>query len=322
MKNYKIWITAIILFTGLLGVNEYLLHQSRHLKSLVNDEELWSIHRRKVESLDKEDIVLLGASRMQTNVNLKLFKEKFPGRTIIQLAVSGGHTSLPVFKDIIDNTDFKGTLIISETESSMAAGNSSQDDFVNFYHNQFSIDRQWNKQIENWILQNVLFLNPNSSSERLWGNILVDRELPEPVVTKTLPDRQLINYFELMDTTAIWNRRMNGIKNQKSFSAPGEWLEKTISLWKPKVEVFKKRGGELIFIRMPVDVERWTYESKLTPTEKYWDRMVQEMGIKAIHFTDYPKLCQFRLPDTSHLDSDDRDEFTESLVEIINNYLE
>ena len=34
----------------------------------------------------------------------------------------------------------------------------------------------------------------------------------------------------------------------------------------------KKRGADLILVRMPATDEHWYYDQKETPKEKYWDR--------------------------------------------------
>ena len=304
----------------LSATNEYLLKKADHHTSIVDDQVQWSIERQKIKKLNDNAVILLGASRMQTNFDLTIFKEIFPERSVLQLAISGGGSSLPTFQDIVNKTSYQGTLIISETEYSLIEEESVQQEYIDFFYRGFSIDKYWNKKIDNSLLHKFLFLNPNGSSERIWGNLIIEKELPEPIYINTLDDRQQLSYFSKTDTSWLWNMRLNGIKNDSAsiFQTPDKWIAKIKKNWQAPIEKFTKRGGKIVFVRMPVDKERWYYEKKKTPRNKYWNLFISTLAVEGIHFSEHEGLRKFRLPDTSHLDWKDREEFTKNLISLIN----
>jgi len=83
------------------------------------------------------------------------------------------------------------------------------------------------------------------------------------------------------------------------------------------VQQFKKRGGEIIFVRHPSDGGCRPLEAHNFPREKYWDRLLKETGCPGIHFEDHPSLQGYELPEWSHMRADQTPKYTRALVEII-----
>lgn len=315
----KVWLLTSVLAILGISFNETILRGANHQPSLVRDADLFCISYSQLPELEHKDVVLLGASRMQTNFDLNIFQKSFPERKIVQLAQSGRGTAYTVFKDIVKNSYFKGIIIISETESTLISRNKEQQGFVNHCRNSFSLNSQINRNLNSLFQNNFVFLNPQSSSFRLWGNILGQQNLPEPFYTKTKIDRSQLSDFRRADGKALkrlHDSRIQGIKksSEKGYLNPQEWLEKT-NHWQPLVEKFQQRGGRVIFVRMPVSQERWKFESKRFPPDKYWNNFTRRYNVASLHFAEYPSLSQFNLPDTSHLDMRDRSLFTELLLD-------
>jgi hypothetical protein len=318
VKWLKIWLlTPTLLFLGIF-INEMLLRQARHEPSITSNADLFCDVYSQVRQLGAKDVILLGASRMQTGFDLNVFHKQFPERKSILLAQSGRGTSYPVFADIVNNTDFKGIVIIDETEQTLISPKNDQKGFINHCRNNFSLNRQINHRISSWLESKFVFINPQSNSLRLWGNLLLKSELPEPFYTKTLSSReQLTDYARanIKFLQEIHDNRLKGVKksNEQPFLTPTEWLEKT-QPWQNLVNKFQARGGRVIFVRMPVSQERWNIERQNTPPEKYWHKFVTKVNAESIHFADYANLSNFKLPDTSHLDMNDKAAFTRNLI--------
>ena len=256
---------------------------------------------------------------MQTNFDLDIFQKLFPERKIFQLAQSGRGTAYPVFKDIVENSNYKGMIIISETESTLVSTKKEQQAFVNHCRNSFSLDSRINRNVSSWFQNKFVFLSPQSSSFRLWGNILAQQNLPEPFYVKTKSDRSQLSDFKRAEPKALkklHDSRIKGIKKSsgKAFLNPQEWLLKA-NRWNPLIEKFQQRGGRVIFVRMPVSQERWNFESKRVPLDRYWNQFARTSNITSLYFAQHPSLTQFDLPDTSHLDMYDRSLFTKLLLE-------
>ena len=81
--------------------------------NLNDDKGLWADQRAKVNHASEQDILLLGSSRILFDIQLNEFEEE-TGIRPVQLAIPGA-SPLPVFHDLVHNTDFKGTIIFGVT---------------------------------------------------------------------------------------------------------------------------------------------------------------------------------------------------------------
>ena len=92
----------------------YWRSKSDYYRANVEDDRyLWAQERAKLEKASKNDVVLIGASRTGFNFNTHVWKET-QGLKPINLSVNGKPPG-PFFEDIVNNTDFNGTLIIGIT---------------------------------------------------------------------------------------------------------------------------------------------------------------------------------------------------------------
>jgi hypothetical protein len=326
MKWLKIWLLAPSLLLMGIAVNEGILRKAAHQPSVVSDANLFCDVYSQVNKLSNNDVILLGASRMQADFDLSVFYQHFPTKKAILLALSGRGTSYPVFKDIVKNTNFRGIVIIDETEHTLMEQKSyDQQSFIDYCHTSFSFNRQLNHRISAWLQSKLVFLNPQSSSLRLWGNLLTKNKLPVPFYSKTLFSREQLLDYKRADEKflkELHDSRLNGIKSQvkPTFLTPDKWLNET-KHWGNLVNKFRARGGRIIFVRMPLSEEIWKFESQITPPEKYWEVFTNKLNVKSLYFADYPDLSNFEFPDTSHLDMRDKPVFTHLLLNHLQNEL-
>jgi hypothetical protein len=320
MQWSKISILTPILLIAALSVNETLLYAAKHQPSVVSDADLFCHAYTKVRDLGSKDVVFLGASRMQTGLDLATFNNLYPDRKALMLAQSGKRSSYPVFKDIVDKTNYHGIAIIDETEATLTIPDSDQLPFVNHCYNNFSINRQLNTRISIWLQSHLIFLNPQSSSFRLWGNLASAGKLPVPFYTKTLDDRQQLTDYARAQPKALQSLhdgRLQGVEQQLATQTSptfAAWFAKT-QHWRSSIAKFQQRGGKVIFVRMPVARELWQVEGKIYPPDRYWQPWIEQLHVKSVHFADYPDLSAFQFPDTSHLDLRDRAAFTKRFLE-------
>jgi hypothetical protein len=325
MQWRKIWgLTALLAVCG-FAINEALLRAGEHQPSVVSNANLFCLSYSRIDNLNSEDVVLLGASRIHTGFDLEAFKQRYPNRKVLQLAQSGRGTPYPLFKDIVENSDFNGIAIISVNEQTLTSQSQRQLQVVRHCNKKFSLNDRANREIATWLQRRFVFLNPNSNSLRLWGNLIVEQELPEPFYTKTRPNRAQLSDFQRADEKSlkrIHNLRLKQRKNafKQSFPKPKTWLKK-VNHWQPLIQKFQERGGKFVFLRMPVSQERWNLEKQQYPVDQYWNKLTEQYyymkEVKLVHFVNYASLRNYNLPDTSHLDMRDRAEFTNALLNII-----
>ncbi|MDQ3917245.1 MAG: hypothetical protein M3348_01975, partial [Acidobacteriota bacterium] len=78
-------------------------------------------------------------------------------------------------------------------------------------------------------------------------------------------------------------------------------------------EEIEKRGGRVLFVRMPVSGPLWERLETAYPKASYWDEFARRTRFRTVHFKDYPGL-QVECPDYSHLDARDAPRFTAALA--------
>ncbi|PSB59036.1 hypothetical protein [Chamaesiphon polymorphus] len=308
-----------------LVLNETLLYAAKHQPSIVDDADLFCSVYGRVPNLGSKDVIFLGASRMQTGIDLTTFTQQYPDRQALILAQSGLGTSYPVFKDIVENTNYKGTVVIDETEATLAFQDKGQATSVKHCHHNFSMNRQLNRSMSSWLQSTFVFLNPQSSSFRLWGNLIAERKLPVPFYTKTLNDRQQLTDYARAQPQALKalaeSRIPKNLTESNRLPTFDTWFA-TTQHWQQPIAKFQRRGGKVIFVRLPVSEELWQFERKIYPQERYWQPGMKQLNVKSIHFADYPELSTFKLPDTSHLDLHDKATFTQRLLARLSNSLD
>ncbi len=257
---------------------------------------------------------------MQTGIDLATFTQRHPDRQALLLAQSGLGTSFPVFKHLVEQTNYNGTIIIDETEVTLSSERDRrQFTSVNHCYHNFSMNRQLNRNISSWLQSHFMFLNPQSSSFRLWGNLITDRKLPVPFYTKSLEDRQQLTDYARADRKALKALRQSRLpKNSTEYvdrvlPTFGEWSNQT-QHWQQPIARFQRRGGKVVFVRMPVARDLWQFEGQTYPPDRYWHPWMNKLGVKSVHFAEYPDLSSFPLPDTSHLDMRNKATFTQRLL--------
>lgn len=88
-----------------------------------------------------------------------------------------------------------------------------------------------------------------------------------------------------------------------------------------QVNAIRARGGEVVFVRPPSSDEFRNFERRVFPREIFWDPLIEATGAVGIHFEDYPELQDVRLPEWSHIHSEDKTRFTVDLIRIIREQL-
>ncbi|MCF8275014.1 MAG: hypothetical protein K9I95_14410 [Flavobacteriaceae bacterium] len=103
---------SIAIITSILGVVAWELYwrSQGYVPTIDDNKALWAIQRDRLNTLAQDDVVLMGSSRILYGIQLDAW-EKETGKRPIQLA-NVGSSPLPVFHDIVENTNYAGTVIL------------------------------------------------------------------------------------------------------------------------------------------------------------------------------------------------------------------
>lgn len=299
--------------------------------TLDDNKHLWAVERDKVNSLTENDVVLTGSSRVLFDIQLDEF-EKVTGIRPIQLA-SAGSSPLPIFHDIVENTDFNGTVIVGVTPPLFFSTTFPQAGpwrrpqlRVDHYHK-----RTYANRVNHWLsipLQENLVMM-SGHEEEADENIDLKGLLRRIKLAERTGKPQYPPFFEFGTIDIDRNTRMtertatdtafaNVITNAWKFiitsDGPPPDVEGTTKFFAADAKKFMDRGGNLILVRPPSSGMFKGGESKFFPRDKLYDELVKITGAKSYHYEDYDELKDMVCPEWSHLSAEDADIYTRVLA--------
>ena len=301
--------------------------------TLNDTEDLWAQARRNVKP---GSLVIVGDSRSHFDLDLDEL-ERGLGSRPVQLS-QGGSCAFPIFKDVIEDETFHGTIICSIVPLMwLAPGGPLVENAER------AVKREATQTWAQWashhlavpLEENIAFLKMDELDTR---GLLKHIELPNrpgALVPPKLPpyfasiDRE--RRARMVDECAKPGPLQERVKNgwlplftppppprwvpPEAFKARvGESIEARFRETAALVEKLRSRGGKVVFVRFPVSGRLKEHEDRLTPRQGPWDRILRDSGAPGIHFEDHPELSSFELPEWSHLSAPDSVEFTRRIV--------
>jgi len=333
MKLKQSLIIAILLSLTTLIVWEFYWRSKGYYPTLNDEKALWAIKRSKVEKATKEDLVVLGSSRAYFDIQLDEW-ESVTGKKPIQLA-STGSSPLPTFHDIVNNSNFTGTVLIgitpglffSTTFPGAFPWNRPQSK-VDFYKNRTYAQRL-NYQLSIPLQQNFVFM---SADEEEWADdidlksLLRSIHLGNRTKAPVQPpfyyfgDVNLDRNMRMTSKTATDTAFANTIKKVWDFfgkGAPPPDKESTMKYFLEDLKKYKEKGGNVVLMRCPSSGGVRMGENMGLPRTEFWDDLVEQAEVKAYHFEDYESLKHLVCPENSHLSGEDADYFTREFIKIL-----
>lgn len=314
-------IAIAVLLLGIAGW-EYLFASLGGSRQPVADNvELWSEWRERAAHAQPGDFVLIGASRMQLDMDLATL-ESISGRQAFQLAIDGA-SFLPVLSDLAMDPRLRGDVIVSIRPPDLAGkgvqrAQQSVDYYRNWLANRYSSPSQYTEQL----LENVLYAFVPSREQGVRPETLFaiwqdDKRISTYITTYATRERE--GDYSRVDTAALREARYQRTVAwyRDSAQIPQNAIDRNLAFLRAAVAAIRARGGDVIFVRFPISSDLLAASEQHLPYEKYLGRITPETGAVLIDFADYPALNRFEPPDGSHLDVRDQAEFTAALTEIL-----
>lgn len=327
-------IIAIILC--LIGVTiwEVYWRSKGYYPDLDNDDPLFAVERNKVENATHSDIILIGSSRIHFDIQLNVWENE-TGIKPIQLAYPGS-SPLPVFHDLVNNTDFKGTIIVGMTPGLFFSSTSIEDrayrsasDKVEYFHN-----RTYAQRINHWLSiplqENLAFISDLDGVDAIKLQFLLENiEIGDRIEGNNFPpfpnfaDISIDRNLRMTEKTATDTSFARLIKNVWSFKStdttPPKKMDKegVMKLFVADAKTFRERGGNLILLRCPSTGYYIRKEANFYCRDEFWDEIVKKSGAKGYHFQDYDLLKDIDCPEWSHLSGEGADFFTSEISQIM-----
>lgn len=303
--------------------------------TLNDTADLWSEARASVRP---DSLVLLGTSRMLFDIDLDVL-ERGLGRRPTQLALVGS-SPFPILADLAADESFRGTVLLDIVPAMYLAPAGSPP--VEASEKALRRYRSWN-HAQRWSHHLALQLEHHLAflqQEDLTLGRLLER-LPVPDRAGALVPPAMPPYFYSLDR----DRRARMVPESAVIGSPLQ--QRVSSTWLPlftpppppsfvpraafqqmmveglearfretakHIARIRARGGQVVFLRLPVTGPLAEREEQLAPRAATWERLVRENGVPAIHFADHAELRAFDCPEWSHLSAEDSVEFSRRLV--------
>lgn len=297
-----------------------------------DDRYLFSAHRAKVEKATSEEVIILGSSRTGFNFNTHVWEE-VQGLKPINLTTDG-KTPMPFLEDIVENTDFNGTIILGVTPPLFFSGPESgfwsdSKQWVTHYHKE-TYAQKLGQEISKPLQRNLLLL---TTSELDFYNELDLKSLINRISLKTriednwrLPkfktndeDRNLIMVQAMTkdqdyaaEVQAAWTTFLPTLP---PYEVIAEGMPPMMNFFTDLITTFKERGGKIVFIRHKSEPEWKKHVDGFMPRDKVWDVFLEQAESPGYHFLDYPFMQIHTLPDWSHMAPESAKQYTRDMVE-------
>ena len=312
--------------------------------TVVDSDALWLKQRARASELGERALILVGASRMQLDLDLDVLTEK-SGFIPVQLAVDGS-SFMPILDELSQDPSITGTLLVGYQDNDVnIADTNDRAVHLAVEWQQHGTHRHLPdfQTAETFLSDNLRHkLRSYADGARPITSLLlrVMDHSATPQYLETLPDRSRIaDYQRVAMPSFYYSRVVRNLGDDVPLKEGMSWIELNaeiqlrIDALKPTekiafdrnshqiatmVKLIEKRGGKVIFIVMPRSGMVLDIDNKRFPRAIFWNNFVAQTKSASINVENYPELSKFQCPDGSHLDSRDRSNFTAALIEVMN----
>jgi hypothetical protein len=310
---------------------EWQLVRRGFVPTIIDSQERWETERARASQLGKKALILIGASRIQLDIDLDLLREK-TGLEPVQLALDGS-TWMSVLAGLAADPEIRGTIIIDYYDDNIGVYGGAAEKLQRDYEKQTGKSfvllpyKHSEKFLTEWVherlrsyadgaspLNSFLFKIWNANKESTFVTTYLDRSRSADYARIKMPDyyysrvaRNLGMELPIInaDTESVLRQRISLLKPADN----AEFVQRVAAV-KKLVDTIQARGGRVMFLAMPSSGMVREIEERKYPIDKFWKRFVEVIGVPAVRSNDNKLIGNFICPDGSHLDMRDRERFT------------
>ncbi|MHC4817445.1 MAG: hypothetical protein ACYTF8_05280 [Planctomycetota bacterium] len=297
----------------MLAAWETVARSLGYVPSARDDTMTWAAARR---SVGPSSTVLVGTSRIQTDVDPQVWAEELGGEPPIQLGMAGT-PSLTVLENLAADSSFRGVLVLDVVPLYLFNGDACFEnrsrEYVQAYESTLaSPARIWEARLTLMMRSRFAFQHPALSLSVLVA-LPWEQERPARPPYNMRPDR-----FTPMDFASVEHVETS-LERFEALGRPASPKELNALLRRigRAIVRIQGRGGQVVVVAMPTSGERQRIEERRHPRALYWDRLTMETSAITVHAEDKRSLSRFTCRDGSHLDVRDTRAFTLALAAIV-----
>ena len=313
------WLIAFGVAVALLVIVELHWRALGHRPNVRDSAQLWSLQRERVDASDETPLVLLGASRIEFAVDMKLLADLLPHYEPVMLA-QNAHYPLATLRDLARDEDFHGIVLCDiESLGLYKLYTDMQQPYVDYFHRQWSPSWRVHRLLLTAWQKHAVIANPDlgliSTALRWIDGVAA----PKPEYFRFHSDRSGdIDYTHIEADAARkhFGELLAAGKDLQAGVAPKQWRADLADVydWTRQIQA---RGGQVIFYQSPTGPTLQKIEAIRHPAAQYWDVFAAGSPAPVLDARDDPALSRFELPDDSHLDYRSKPAYTRALVEAL-----
>jgi hypothetical protein len=305
--------------------------RNRGFHPTINDDKIyWATKRKEIYRPADQSTVFIGPSRIKFDLDIPTW-EKLTGEKPVQLAIVGTSCRL-ILKDLADDLQFKGKLLVDATEFSLFSGMSRREtsaiEALDYYHEE-TPSQKISATINNGIESQLVFVEAGKFG---LNSLLNELDIPNRKKVFSRPpfpkefavtdfNRQSFITPMFLAQKELQQKQINNWRRMGAFDKkPGLKWDSLVSVFdqiKKSIDKIRSRGGQVVFIRPPSSGEYLETERIVYPRNQYWDKLLVYTNTPGIHFEDYESTAHFVCPEWSHLAKQDAELYTQNLIQIL-----
>ena len=313
------WVLALGIAMALVGTVERHWRALGYRPNVRDSAQLWSIERDRAYATDKTPLLLLGASRIEFSIDLKLMRDLLPRYQPVMLA-QNAHYPLAALRDLARDERFNGVVLCDiEAGGLEKTYTDMQQPLVDYYHKQWAPSWHLHRLLLSHWQHHWAVADPDLGLTASVLRLIDGSAPPRPEYFRFHPDRSGDIDYTQVDVAAARRHFGEVLANSQQLHAdvaPEQWRADLAQVyeWTRRIQA---RGGKVIFYQSPTGPTLTQIETIRHPKALYWDRFAADSPAPVLDAMDDAALAKFELPDDSHLDYRSKPAYTRALVEAL-----
>lgn len=311
----RTWLGALAVLVTALGVWEGFW-RAAGVRASARDPAAYIVVRSRVRPTST---VLLGTSKMQSDVDPRVWARATGGARPLNLAVAGS-SPLPLLESLASDSTFRGTVVTEILPRTTFAAGGGRERAVSTLEAEYAAAAGSPAE---WIEARLGLLVSSAFVFRRSGLRLDDalrsiraRRWPRVPDFRMRADRFLPLTF---DSAGVRDRVTGDLRRFRDAEPPadGAEVDAIVGRIRRAAGAIESRGGSVVLVQFPGSGEVRAFEEERYPRARFWDPLVAGAGVRSIHSGDEPSLAAFFAPDGSHIAESDTRAFTEALAALV-----
>lgn len=309
-----------------------------HTADIDDGNSYWTVERRRIHSGPRDQVVILGDSRILFDTNLDVWQQ-LTGVRPVQLALPGT-PALPFLTDLANDEHFAGLVVLGINEAIFFLPVPGVNGAALHYSRTESPSQRFGHRINLLLQRGLAFVDSDYSLFPLIDRLDIPNR-PGVDASYITVGNEYSGIWKLAESfadrqTTMWPRLETDSYLQKHAERawsgliavindllahggpyPNALVGRMIAQAQRDMEKIRGRGGEVVLVRPPASGEFLRWERIVVPRVTVWDRLLRETHSFGIHFEDYPEMRTLVPREWSHLGGADQKVFSRAYVTVL-----